>query len=305
MAVTLLDASRMAANDPLKAGIIEQIAMSSNLLNALQFENISGSAIEYTREGVLPTVGARAVNEAYSEDAGQSEKRKVALKIVGGDLDVDKFIVQTMGQDVRVTKVQQKIKSLAGYIEKLLIKGDETSNPEEFDGLQAILGSAAGNQVIENHASGAPLSLAKLDEAIDAVENPNMILLNKALIRRLVTASRNTSVGGNVNYEVNNFGQRITTYNGIPLIAIDKDNTETAILPFTENAASNTSIYIVNASAGVYTGIENQGIQVRDLGELDTKPVYRTRVEWYLNHAVWHKRGAARLMKITDAAVTV
>lgn len=302
MAVTLLDASRMAANDPLKAGIIEQIAMSSNLLNALQFENISGSAIEYTREGVLPTVGARAVNEAYSEDAGQAEKRKVALKIVGGDLDVDKFIVQTMGADVRVTKVQQKIKALAGYIEKLLIKGDETSNSEEFDGLQAILGGTAGNQVIDNGAAG--LSLAKLDEAIDAVENPNMILLNKNLIRRLVTASRSTSVGGTVNYEVNNFGQRITTYNGIPLIPIDKDNTETAILPFTE-ASSTSSIYIVNASAGVYTGIENQGIQVRDLGELDTKPVYRTRVEWYLNHAVWHKRGAARLMKITDAAVTV
>jgi hypothetical protein len=302
MAVTLLDASRMAANDPLKAGIIEQIAMSSNLLNALQFENISGSAIEYTREGVLPTVGARAVNEAYSEDGGQSEKRKVALKIVGGDLDVDKFIVQTMGQDVRVTKVQQKIKALAGYIEKLLIKGDETSNSEEFDGLQAILGGTAGNQVIDNGAAG--LSLAKLDEAIDACEGANMILLNKNLIRRLVTASRSTSVGGTVNYETNTFGQRITTYNGIPLIAIDKDNTETAILPFTE-ASSTTSIYIVNASAGVYTGIENQGIQVRDLGELDTKPVYRTRVEWYLNHAVWHKRGAARLMKITDAAVTV
>jgi hypothetical protein len=302
MAVTLLDASRMAQNDPLKAGIIEQIAMSSNLLNALQFENISGSAIEYTREGVLPTVGARAVNEAYSEDAGQSEKRKVALKIVGGDLDVDKFIVQTMGANVRVTKVQQKIKSLAGYIEKLLIKGDETSNPEEFDGLQAILGGTAGNQVIDNGATA--LSLAKLDEAIDAVENPNMILLNKALIRRLVTASRNTSVGGNINYDTQNFGVRVTTYNGIPLIPIDKDNTETAILPFTETS-STTSIYIVNASAGVYTGIENQGIQVRDLGELDTKPVYRTRVEWYLNHAVWHKRGAARLMKITDAAVTV
>ncbi len=304
MAVTLLDASRMAQNDPLKAGIIEQIAMSSNLLNALTFEEINGSAVSYTREGVLPSVGARGVNEAYTEDAGQTEELKVGLKIIGGDLDVDKFTIETMGTDIRTTKISQKVKSFAGFVEKLLIKGDEATNPKEFNGLQAILGSTAGNQVIANHATGAGLSLTKLDEAIDAVQGANMILLNPALKRRLITASRNTSVGGHIGFTEDTFGNRVTTYAGIPLVEIWKDNTETDILGFTEGS-STTSIYVVNASAGVYTGIQKGSINVRDLGELPDKPVLRVRAEWYLNHIVWHKRGAARLMKITDVAVTV
>lgn len=302
MAVNLLDVARSSENNPLRAGIIEQVVMSSPLLELLPFENISGSAIEYTRENTLPTVGARSVNEAWAEDAGEMEKKKVSLKIFGGDLDVDKSIVDMYGPEQRVVRVQQKIKALTGYINKEMIKGDGTTNPETFDGLQNILGSTAGDQVIAN--GDTALSLAKLDEAIDAVESPNAILLNPQMIRRLVTASRNTSVGGHVNYEVGTFGERVTTYNGIRLIPIWKDNTETEILPFTESS-STTSIYIINGSAGYYTGLQNQGIQVRDLGEIDTKPVYRTRIEWYVAHAVWHKRAACRLKGITDAAVTV
>jgi hypothetical protein len=302
MAVNLLDAARAAENDPLKAGVIEQVVMSAPLLEIMPVEEISGSAIEYTRENTLPTVGNRSVNEAYAEDAGEMEKKKVSLKIFGGDLDVDKAIVDMYGPEQRSIRVQQKVKALAGYVNKELIKGNESTNPESIDGLQTLLGGTAGDQVFDQ-GTGA-LSLSQLDEAIDAVEDANAILLNPQLIRRLVTASRNTSVGGHINYEVGTFGQRVTTYNGLPLIPVWKDNTETEILPFTE-ASSTTSIYVVNAASGYYTGLQNSGIQVRDIGEVDDKPVYRTRVEWYFNQALWHKRGASRIFGITDAAVVV
>lgn len=301
MAVNLLDVARSSQNDPLKAGVIAQVASSSALLEILPFENISGSAIEYTRENTLPSVGARSINEGYSEDAGEMEKKKVGLKIIGGDLDVDKAIIEMYGPEQRIVRVQQKIRSLAGYANKLLIKGSEQANPEEFDGLQFLLGDTVGDQVISNGTAG--LSLSKLDEAIDATEGANAILMNPSLYRRLVTASRST-VGGDVKFEVGTFGQRVTTYNGIRLIVIDKDNTETAILPFSE-ASSTSSIYIINASSGYYTGLQNGGIQVRDLGEIDSAPVYRTRLEWYMNQAVWHKKAVTRLKLITDVAVTV
>ena len=37
-------------------------------------------------------------------------------------------------------------------------------------------------------------------------------------------------------------------------------------------------------------GLSNGGIQVKDLGELDTKPCYRTRIEAYLGLATKHKK---------------
>jgi hypothetical protein len=56
---------------------------------------------------------------------------------------------------------------------------------------------------------------------------------------------------------------------------------------------------------GMLTGIQAAGgMNVRDLGELDDKPVYRTRVQWYASIALLHSRAAARLRDIIDGAVT-
>jgi len=45
-------------------------------------------------------------------------------------------------------------------------------------------------------------------------------------------------------------------------------------------------------------------MDVRDMGELETKPSFRTRVEWYNGFGVFAPRSASRLNLITDAAVT-
>jgi hypothetical protein len=44
-------------------------------------------------------------------------------------------------------------------------------------------------------------------------------------------------------------------------------------------------------------------MEVGDLGEIDDKPVMRTRVEWLVGLAALHGRCASRLRGITDAAV--
>ena len=53
---------------------------------------------------------------------------------------------------------------------------------------------------------------------------------------------------------------------------------------------------------GIQGAVNGQyGISSRDLGELETKPAFRTRVDWYCAIAVYHGRAAARLSGITDA----
>ena len=88
-----------------------------------------------------------------------------------------------------------------------------------------------------------------------------------------------------------------------------EDNVGNDILPFTEpnpggGAAASTSIYAVSMGDGGVVGIQNHGISVRDLGELEAKPVFRTRVEWYAAIAVFNGRSMARLRGIKDLAVT-
>lgn len=308
MALTLLEAAKLETGNEVRRAIIELYAGSSDVLAALPFENINGNALKYNRESSLPGVGFRGVNESYTPSTGVLNPQSESLVIAGGEVDVDRFIVQTMGMQQRAVQEAMKVRSFALAWTKKFIKGDSVSDPREFDGLQVRI---VGNQKIAagSTANGTPLSLAKLDEAIDQTLNPTHILMNKAMLRRLTQAARNYQVGGFINYEIGAFGQRIATYNGLPILTVDLDNEGNAILPFTEAATSGTatatSIYVLSLGAGSLFGIQNGTIDVRDLGELQSQPLYRTRIEWFNGLCLMNGRAATRLWSISDAAVTV
>lgn len=300
MALTLLEAAKLSTGDVYKAGVLKKYAETSEILRILPFESISGNSLRYNVEETLPGIGFRGVNGSYTESTGIINPKVESLTIAGGDLDVDKFIVDTMGADQRSVHEAMKIKALALAWTKTFIKGDSESDPTTFDGLQKRL---TGDALIANHASGAGLSLAKLDEAIDAVDGANALLMSKSVRRRLTVAARTTSVGGNISYTMDEFGRQVTMYNDIPIIIVDKDNENTDILGYTETG-STTSIYVVAFGEGLVSGLQNGGMDVRDIGELQSKPALRTRIEWYSGFGVFAPRSAARLKNITDAAVT-
>jgi hypothetical protein len=299
MAQTLLEAAKLNSGDVYKAGVIMKFAESSDILRLLPFQSIAGNSLRYNIEETLPGVGFRGVNGSYTESTGIINPQTESLHIIGGDLDVDKFLLKTMGADQRTVQEGMKIKAIALAWTREFIKGDSETDITTFDGLQKRL---TGDALIANHASAGPLSLAKLDEAIDAVDGANAILMNKAMRRRLTVAARTTAVGGNITYTIDEFGRQVARYNDIPIVIVDKDNTNTDILGFTE-ASSTTSIYVVNFGEGYVQGLENGGMDVADLGELDTKPVVRTRIEWYNGFGVFAPKSAARLKNITDATV--
>lgn len=307
MALTLVEAAKLHSGDVVRSAIIELYARSSDILMVLPFENIAGNAMKYNREETLPGIGFRGVNEGYTESTGILNPQTEPLVIAGGDLDVDMFILKTMGEDQRSVQEAMKIKALALNWTLKFIKGDQASEPREFDGLQV---RCVGDQLISagTTANGAALSLAKLDQLIDAVEDPQYLIMNKAMRRRLTAAARATGVSGYLTWDLDSFGRKITKYNDLPILIVDKDNTNTDILGFTEasysGTATSTSIYCVSFGDGKFTGIQNGDMDVRDLGELEDKPAKRTRVEWYNGMAIFHGKSAARLQHIGDAAVT-
>ena len=306
MALTLPEAAKLNSGDVVRSAVIEMFARESDILMTLPFDDIQGNAVKYNREQTLPGVAFRGVNESYTESTGIINPLTESLVICGGDLDVDKFIVDTMGTDQRAVQEAMKIKALAAEWTAKFIKGDSSSEPREFDGLQTRL---TGAQLISagTTANGAALSLAKLDETIDAVDDATHIIMSKAIRRRLTTAARTTTVGGYVTYTQDAFGRRLMQYNDLPILVAYDNNGGTEILPFTEAAASGTatatSIYVVSLGEAKLNGIQNGTMDVRDLGELETAPKFRTRVEWYTGLALYHGRAAARLQHIGDLAV--
>lgn len=307
MALTLLEAAKLNPAEVFRNAVIELYTGSSAILSALPFENIEGNAYRYIREQSLPGIGFRGVNEAYTASTGVLNPLMEPLLIAGGDLDVDKFIVDTMGANQRSVHEAMKVRALSLAWTRKFIKGDSASDPREFDGLQV---RTVGDQKIQAGATanGTALSLAIMDQAIDQTLNPTHIIMNKAMARRFAQAARTTTVSGYVQFDINQLGQRVMSYNGIPIITVDLDHTGTAILPFTESCTSGTdtgtSIYVVSMGDGMLFGIQNGTIDVRDLGELQAQPIFRTRVEWYNGMCVMNGRAVTRIWSIADAAIT-
>lgn len=306
MALTLIEAAKMSSGDVVRAAVIEMFAQESDILRVLPFDDIPGNALKYNREAGLPGISFRGVNEAFPESAGVLNPETESLVIAGGDLDVDRFIIQTQGAGVRAQHERMKVKALAAGWTSKFIKGDSSTNPREFDGLQKRL---VNDQVISagSTANGAALSLAVLDEAIDAVDNPTHLLMSKAMRRKFTAAARDSAVAGYVTYGADEFGRRIAQYNDLPILVAYGGNGGDDILPFNEAAASGTatatSIYVLSIGPGRLSGIQNGGMDVRDMGELQSAPVYRTRVEWYTGIVLMHGRAAARIRHIGNLAI--
>jgi hypothetical protein len=310
--LTLLQArdQAMEKGDILRATVIEVFARESPILQVMPFEDIAGGAYRYNQESGLPGIAFRGVNETYTESTGVINPVVEPLMIIGGDLDVDNFTLKTQGAAARENQELLKIKRLASYWTQRFIKGDNATEPREFDGLQIRL---TGTQKIINGAGGdggVALSLASLDQLISAVKEPTHLLMTVRMLERLTQASRLATVSGTISFTQDTFGRRVTQYCGLPILPVnDVDIADAALdqveLGSTGATATATSIYAVRFGNGGVFGLQNGPIDARDLGELDTKSVKRTRVEWFSSFTVASSRAAARLYGVKDLAVVV
>lgn len=305
--ITLFEASKLYSGEMLRSGIIQHFAMSSDLLRAIPFINVDGGAYRYNMEGQLPGVAFRGVGESYSASAGILNPQTEALSIVGGDLDVDLATLKMTSEDVRPQHELLKAKAIAHSIADKIINGDSTADPREFDGLRNRI---QGDQIVDAGATngGDALSLVKLWELIDAVDNPTHLIMSKKMRALLSGAAHDPNVGGYISFGQDEFGQRVTMFDDLPILVADRGVDDQLIIDFNEvgsggATATATSIYCVSMGGDGVVGLQNGVMDVRDLGELPTAPVMRTRVEWLVGMAVQHGRSAARLRGISNAAV--
>ena len=281
--------------DPLQSGVVEIFASTNPVMQYMPYQNIAGAAYVYNREQMLPGIAFRGIGESYTASTGIINQLSDPLKIVGGDLDVDTALVAwgVGPNDTRAIHDGMKVKALSLSHLKTVFDGDATANAKEFDGLNTRL---TGNQVIGAGTNGGTLTLAMLDDLVDAVSgSPSLLLMNKKcrqVIRQLARSVNALTIAKD------DLGREIDLYYGVPFGIIEDDHEGNAILGFdeTQGTANNTaSIYAVKFGAGAMFGAQTAPISVRDLGELDSKPAFRTRVEHYSTIVLEHPKCAARL----------
>ena len=303
MSLTLLEAAKLC-QDPLKAGVIEIFPRVSPVLERLPFFSVNGQAYKYNQEETLPGIAFRGVNESYTESTGIVNPQVEALYILGGLSSVDRALVKTQGNVNDLRAIYDAMKAKAAALEYTLkfFKGDNSSDPNQFDGLQNRL---TGDQVIDVGAAAGGFTLENLDRLIDQVQGgPDVLFMPKLLRRKLNALIR--AAGQAMEPVSDSFGRQLVSYAGIPVAVIEEDKDGNEILGLTETSptestANTTSVYAVKFGvAENVCGLQAGEMDVEDLGLNRTK--YETLIEWITGMGVFHPKSAARLAGIYFSA---
>jgi len=306
MALTLAEAEKLS-NDVLLQGVIETIIKDSPILQELPFIQIVGNGLTYTREKALPTVDFYDVGDTWVESTPTFTKPTATLKIMGGDADVDNFLKSTRSniQDLETAIIEQKAKALRHEFEKQFLYGNEATSPKQFDGIIKLIDTGvASDQVIAMAATGATLTLTKIDQLIDAIKGgkPDALLMSRRSRRKLQALAR--AAGSNLEVGQGKLGEFVQLYNGIPVAVSDwvlDTHTVAGSVEGIYTGESNSTIYALQLGEGALCGISSpEMLQVERIGSLETKDASRTRVKWYVSLALFSSVKAAALIGVQD-----
>jgi hypothetical protein len=293
MALTLAEAAKLS-NDVVLQGVIETVIQDSPVLQVLPFVEITGNGLTYNRENAAPTAAFFDVGDTWTENTPTFTQITATLKIIGGDADIDNFLLTTRSnvQDLQSAVISLKARAVQQKFEDTFVNGDTAVDAKSFDGIDKL---TTGGQQATMGTNGATLSLAKLDELIDLVKGgrPDLLLMSKRTRRGLNALAR--ASGGFLETDRNEFGQMVQWYDGIPIGVSDFISDAKTV--GTSNDCS--TIYAISMGEGALAGITAPGgLLVETVGSLETKDATRTRVKWYVSIALFNALKVAKLIGV-------
>ena len=292
MAVTLTQQEYLS-QDMLRKGVISTFAENSAVLKYLPFMTINANSYVYNRESTLPGSNFRDIGDNYSENAGEVSNHTETLRIMGGVVDIDRYLTLTQNtNDIKALQIQMLAKSVALDFDKAFFTGDASSTDTEFDGLENRL---TGDQVIDG--GDDTLTLAEVDETIDAVKgSPTALFADKAVIRKINSLMR--AEGQAFEYVDGMFGRRIPMYSGIPILTPEEDSGGNPIL--NDDTSSPTyELYACRFGVDGVLGLQAEPVRLVDFGLYSGNAQARVMMEWICSFIVADPKSAARLHSFT------
>ena len=313
MALTLAESAKLT-NDVLLKGVIETIVKESPILQVMPFVEIVGNGLTYNREKALAAAKWFAPLGTWDQaTAPEFDQLTATLSILGRDADLDNFIKQTRSniQDIEAVVIELAAKSLRHEFERTFVYGTtaayltgQTADANAFNGLIKLIDTKNGNdQVIAAGATGATLTLAMLDQLIDAVQGgkPEVLMISKRSRRKIQGLAR--AAGSNLEVGTGKLGDFVQLYNGIPIAINDWILDTHTLVSSLETAVSGgtcSTVYALRFGEGALCGATNQGIQIERVGVLESKDAVRTRIKWYCSLIDFNIIARAALIGVKD-----
>lgn len=297
------EAEKLSTNE-LVAGVIEEIIDRDPLFYLLPFQGVNGKAYVYDRENTLSEADFLDPNDPVNEGAATFTEVTARLRILAGDVDVDKFLQATMSDtnNQKAIQIAAKAKALARKFRRTLVNGDNTANPKEFDGMWKLVANdrkiAAGGGPTNN------LSLSMLDELLDAVPNgADFIMMRPGTLRYYRGLLRAAGGTEPQHIMIKDFGM-VMAHNGVPIIVNDFMSSVEALNGSALTGGTYASVYAgrLNEADGIHGiyGGSSAGIVVEDIGTVQNKDATRTRLKWYCGLALKSTKSLARIHGLSN-----
>jgi hypothetical protein len=284
----------------LERGVIEEIIDREELFALFPFKTVEGKAYLYNREKDLSEGDFLDPYDPVPEGAATFTEVTTRLRILAGDVDMDKFLVSTQSNNNPQLAIQiaAKAKALTRKLKRTLVNGNNAANAKEFDGIKVL---TPAEQTLVAGANGAAITFSMLDELRDAVKlGADAYMMRLGTWRAIKALLR--SMGGNEADDIiiPNFGYPVKAFDGLPVIINDFINADE--VQGSNNAT--TSIYAMKLDEAVglhgIVGGEAAGLKVEEIGTIQNKDAIRYRVKWYVGTALKSTLALARLKGVTN-----
>lgn len=291
---------------------IEMFAQRSDVLQRIKWvpTNGGGMYVGYRQAALTQNLAFRALNAASTSGAGQVTSFQEATFRIDHDIPIDQAIIDRIGTRQVAWQNQLALATAAELWTQQFIKGDNTTTPTVFNGLQKR--SAFSGRTIDNAAGvagGAPLSLANLNQVMNRVNKPTSILIPWALKTRFIDAARAQAVGGYIiRNALNDIGKMVWMYGDLEIMWGYDISFNAPMIPFTEvapggGAAQCASIYVVSFEEIGVHGVQVKPLTVETVGMLEDRITFNTHVSWDVGIADDHVFSFCRLAGVTNAAL--
>ena len=293
--ISLAQSARMT-NDVLQAGVIEVLATESKLLQLLPFMNVQGSGYTYNIEKNLGNAQFRKVNGGYNYGAIETIPVTERIVILGDEAIVDTYqiAVESDINNLMAIEVALRTKAIAHKFEKCFISGGTAAGSgvpsetaaNEFVGILTRYTEATPANI---PSEALPLYTAQvitktedligdLDTLLDMVAGgADALIMNKKTRRQLTAKGR-----AFCEYRQGEFGTQFLQYGGVDVIDLDG-----------ELLADDIIIAAKFGAKEAVCGLQNGGVRVTALGEMESQPQLKTRIEWFVGLAVFNPKAVA------------
>ena len=294
--ISLAQSARMT-NDVLQAGVIEVLATESKLLQLLPFMNVQGSGYTYNIEKNLGNAQFRKVNGGYNYGAIETIPVTERIVILGDEAIVDTYqiAVESDVNNLMAIEVALRTKAIAHKFEKCFINGGSATTTagvpsesvaNEFVGIlpryteatPANIPAEARTLYTAQVITKSDDLIGDLDTLLDMVAGgADALIMNKKTRRQLTAKGR-----AFCDYRQGEFGTQFLQYGGVDVVDLDGDLIADDIIIAAKFGAKEA-----------VCGLQNGSVRVTALGEMESQPQLKTRIEWFVGLAVFNPKTVA------------